>query len=327
MTTIKFKSKSKILPGEQYPLGANFDGKGTNFALFSEHATGAVLCLFGGKDGNDEIARIPLVERTEHIWHAYVAGIGPGQRYGYRVSGPYDPRAGHRFNSAKLLLDPYGRAIDRAFEWHDSMFGYRSGTHGPSLRADLRNSAPAMPKCIVMDPAYDWGDDRKPAIADEDLVIYEAHVKGMTALHPEVASRMRGTYTALASPAVIRHLNSVGVNAIELMPIHQTAPEQRLYRTGRTNYWGYNTIGYFAPDIRFASSHIPGAQVAEFKEMVKLFHKGGIEVILDVVYNHTGEGGEGGPTICFRGLDNAAYYRLSADGNPRYEDCTGTGHP
>src|SRR5258707_766891 len=174
MATIKFKSKSKILPGEQYPLGANFDGSGTNFALFSGHATGAVLCLFGGKDGNDEIARIPLAERTEHIWHAYVAGIGPGQRYGYRVSGPYEPRAGHRFNSAKLLLDPYARAIDRAPEWHDSMLGYRASTSSAPFRADLRNSAPAMPKCLVVDSHYDWGGDCRPEIAGEDLVIYEA---------------------------------------------------------------------------------------------------------------------------------------------------------
>jgi isoamylase len=325
-TTIKSKTKSRILPGEHYPLGANFDGSGTNFALFSEHATGAVLCLFGGKDGNDEVARTPMVERTEHVWHAYVARILPGQRYGYRVSGPFDPRAGNRFNPAKLLLDPYARAIDRAPEWHDSMLGSRTSSHGTALRPDLRNSAPAMPKCIVVDPAYDWGGDRRLEIPEQDLVIYEAHVKGMTALHPEVAARTRGTYTALASPAVIRHLNSIGVNAIELMPVHQTAPEQRLFRKGLTNYWGYNPIGYFMPDIRFASSHAPGAQVAEFREIVKQFHKAGIEVILDVVYNHTGEGGEGGPTLCFRGLDNAAYYRLSPDGNSHYVDYTGTGN-
>ena len=318
------KTKSKILPGAPYPLGATFAGKGTNFALFSEHATGVELCLFGGKEGNDEVARIELAERTEHIWHAYIAGVGAGQRYGYRVSGPYDPHKGHRFNPAKLLLDPYARAIDRARQWDDSMFGYRASIASAPLRRNSRDSAPAMPKCVVVHSAYDWSGDRKPQIAGEDLVIYEAHVKGMTALHPQVAPRIRGSYTALASPAVIAHLTSLGVNAIELMPVHQTAPEQRLHQEGLTNYWGYNTIGFFAPDIRFASRSALGAQVAEFKDMVKAFHKAGIEVILDVVYNHTGEGSEGGPTISFRGIDNASYYRLIADG--RCEDFTGTGN-
>jgi len=322
----KLENKSEVLPGSRYPLGARFDGTGTNFALFSEHATGATLCLFGGKHNDDEVARIPLAERTEHVWHAYVAGVGPGQRYGYRIAGPYDPPAGHRFNPAKLLLDPYAHAIDRVPEWHDSMLGSRASIATAPFRADSRNSAHSTPKCVVVDTSYDWGDERRPGIADEDLVIYEAHVKGMTALHPEVAARIRGTYAALASPAVIRHLQSLGVNAIELMPVHQTAPEHRLYKNGLTNYWGYNTIGYFAPDIRFGSHRTPGAQVTEFKDMVKSFHAAGIEVILDVVFNHTGEGGEGGPTICFRGLDNAAYYRLSADGKGHYEDFTGTGN-
>jgi isoamylase len=320
------KTKSEILPGAPNPLGATFDGKGTNFALFSEHATGAVLCLFGGAGGNDEIARIPLTERSEHVWHAYLAGVQPGQRYGYRVSGPYYPPAGHRFNPAKLLLDPYARAIDRAPAWHDSMFGYRASTATAPFRIDSRNSAPVMPKCVVVDSAYDWGGDRKPAIAPENLVIYEAHVKGMTAIHAQVAARIRGTYAALASPAIIRHLTSIGVNAIQLMPVHQTAPEQRLQKGSLTNYWGYNTIGYFAPDIRFASKSALGAQVTEFKDMVKQFHRAGIEVILDVVYNHTGEGSEGGPTISFRGIDNASYYRLTADGSGRCEDFTGTGN-
>ena len=320
------KTKSRILPGAPYPLGASCDGRGTNFALFSEHATGVDLCLFGGINGNNEVARIPLAERTEHIWHAYVAGVRAGQRYGYRVSGPYDPHKGHRFNPAKLLLDPYAGAIDRAPNWDDSMFGYRASIGSAPSRRNSRDSAPAMPKCVVVDSAYDWSGDRKPQIAGEDLVIYEAHVKGMTALQAQVPARIRGTYTALASPPVIGHLTSLGVNAIELMPVHQTAPEQRLHKEGLTNYWGYNTIGFFAPDIRFASRSAPGAQVAEFKDMVKAFHKAGIEVILDVVYNHTGEGGEGGPTICFRGIDNACYYRLLADGSGRCEDFTGTGN-
>ncbi len=248
------KSKSEILPGAPYPLGATWDGAGVNFSIFSEHATGAMLCLFGGAGGNIETARIPLVERTEHVWHAYVPGLRAGQRYGYRLSGPYDPPAGHRFNSAKLLLDPYARALDRIPRWHDSMMGYRSTAVAGVSRPDSRNSAHAMPKCVVVDSAYDWEGDHKPAIPLEDLVIYEAHVKGMTAMHPEVHRRIRGKFAALASPAVIGHLTSIGVNAIELLPVHQTAPERRLFKLGLTNYWGYNTIGYFAPDIRFASS-------------------------------------------------------------------------
>ncbi len=322
------KNKFKILPGTPYPLGATRDGAGVNFSIFSEHATGVMLCLFGGAAvaGNGEIARIPLVERTEHIWHVYVRGVRPGQRYGYRVSGPYDPPAGHRFNSAKLLLDPYARALDRTPRWHNSMVGYRSTAVDAAPRLDLRNSAPAMPKCVVVDSAYDWDGDRKPAIPWQDLVIYEAHVKGMTALHPGVPRQIRGKFAALASPAVIRHLTSLGVNAVELMPVHQTAPERHLFKIGLTNYWGYNTIGYFAPDIRFASGAAPGSCVTEFKAMVKALHGAGIELILDVVYNHSGEGGESGPTICFRGIDNATYYRLRTDGSGRCEDYTGTGN-
>ena len=320
------KSKSEILPGAPYPLGATLDGAGVNFSIFSEHATGAMLCLFGGAGGNVETARIPLVERTEHVWHAYVPGLRAGQRYGYRVSGPYDPPAGHRFNSAKLLLDPYALAIDRIPRWHDSMTGYRSTAVAGVSRPDSRNSAHAMPKCVVVDSAYDWEGDRKPAIPWEDLVIYEAQVKGMTAMHPEVHRRIRGKFAALASPAVISHLTSLGVNAIELLPVHQTAPERRLFKLGLTNYWGYNTIGYFAPDIRFASGSGLGSAVGEFKAMVKALHRAGIEVILDVVYNHTAEGDENGPTICFRGIDHANYYRLRSDGSGRCEDFTGTGN-
>ncbi len=322
------KARFDILPGAPYPLGATCDGAGVNFSIFSEHATGATLCLFGGAGiaGNIEIARIPLVERTEHIWHAYVHGLRPGQRYGYRVGGPYDPPAGHRFNSAKLLLDPYARALDRMPRWHDSMFGYRATAVAAVSRPDPRNSAPAMPKCVVVDSAYDWEGDRKPAVPWDDLVIYEAHVKGMTAMHPEVPRRIRGKFAALASPAVIRHLTSLGVNAIELMPVHQTAPERRLFKLGLTNYWGYNSIGFFAPDIRFASGRALGSSVTEFKAMVKALHRAGIEVILDVVYNHTAEGDENGPTLCFRGVDNATYYRLRSDGSGRCEDYTGTGN-
>ncbi len=320
------KSKFLALPGIQYPLGATRDSAGVNFSIFSEHATGATLCLFGGADGNEEIARIRMTERTEHIWHAYVPGVRAGQRYGYRMIGPYDPPAGHRFNSAKLLIDPYARALDRMPKWHETMMGYRSITAGTAPLLDTRDSAPAMPKCVVVDSAYDWEGDRKPAIPSQDLVIYEAHVKGMTATHPDVLRRTRGKYTGLASPAVIKHLRSLGVNAIELMPVHQTAPEHRLEKLGLTNYWGYNSIAFFAPDVRFATGNALGGCVAEFKSMVKAFHRAGIEVILDVVYNHTGEGDETGPTISFRGIDNACYYRLRPDGSGRCEDFTGTGN-
>jgi len=319
------KSNFEPLPGAPYPLGAIVDGAGVNFAIFSEHATAATLCLFGGVGGNTEVVRIPLAERTEHIWHAYVPGVRAGQRYGYRIAGPYDPPAGHRFNSAKLLLDPYARAIDRVPRWHDSMFGYRAtATAGAVPRPDPRNSAPEMPRCVVVDSAYDWEGDRKPAIPWNDLVIYEAQVKGLTATHPDVPGKIRGKFAGLASPAVIKHLASLGVNAIELLPVHQTAPERRLDKLGLTNYWGYNTIGYFAPDIRFAATSALACSVTEFKSMVKAFHRAGIEVILDVVYNHTAEGNEYGPTICFRGIDNANYYWLRSDGSN--EDYTGTGN-
>ncbi|MGA9723184.1 MAG: glycogen debranching protein GlgX [Candidatus Binatus sp.] len=321
------KTRFEILPGAPYPLGATPDSAGVNFSIFSEHATGVTLCLFGGVGGNTEIVRVPLVERTEHIWHAYVRGVRGGQRYGYRVDGPYDPPAAHRFNSAKLLLDPYARALDRVPRWHDSMFGYRTtAVGGAAPRLDLRNSAHAMPKCVVVDSAYDWDGDRKPAIRWEDLVIYEAHVKGMTATHQGVPRKTRGKFAALASPPIIGHLTSLGINAIELMPVHQTAPERRLLKLGLNNYWGYNSIGYFAPDVRFASGTALGSSVTEFKAMVKAFHRAGIEVILDVVYNHTAEGDENGPTFCFRGIDNANYYWLRGDGSGRCEDYTGTGN-
>ena len=320
------KPKFVALPGEPYPLGATCERAGVNFSIFSEYATAATLCLFGGVGGNEEIARLPLAERTEHIWHAYVPGVRAGQRYGYRISGPYDPPAGHRFNAAKLVLDPYARALDRNPRWHDTMMGYRSITAGTVPRLDLRDSAPAMPKCVVVDSAYDWESDRKPEIPLENLIIYEAQVKGMTALHPEVPRKIRGTYLALATPPVIKHLTALGVNAVELLPVFQIAPEQRLEKLGLTNYWGYNSIGYFAPDVRFASGSTLGSSVTDFKSMVKLFHRAGIEVILDVVYNHTGEGDESGPTICFRGIDNSSYYRLRADGSGRCEDFTGTGN-
>jgi isoamylase len=319
--------KLAVLPGAPYPLGVTLGTDGVNFAIFSEHAKAVTLCLFGGVGGNTETAQIPLVERTEHVWHAYVRGIRAGQRYGYRVNGLYDPPSGHLFNPAKLLLDPYARAIDRNPRWHDSMFGYRmAGAESAMTQIDTVDSARAMPKCVVVDPAFDWEGDSKPAIPWQELIIYEAHVKGMSVTHPEVPRRTRGRYSALASPPVIRHLTSLGVNAIELMPVHQTAPERRLSKLGIGNNWGYNSIGYFAPDVRFASGTVPGSCVAEFKSMVKALHRAGIEVILDVVYNHTAEGDENGPTICFRGIDHTVYYRMRAESPGRCEDFTGTGN-
>src|SRR5216684_1959595 len=326
------KSNFESLPGLPSPLGATWDGAGVNFAIFSEHATTVMLCLFDDGADDVEAARIPFVECTEHVWHAYIPGLRPGQRYGYRVSGRYDPAAGHRFNPAKLLLDPYARMIDREPAWNDSMLGYRIGGGARAAnRPSASDSATAMPKGVVVDTTYNWDGDRSPATLWAETIIYEAHVKGMTALHPEVPENLRGTYAGLAEPAVIKHLVSLGVTAIELLPVHQTAPERFLFAKGLTNYWGYNSIGFFAPAVRFASGRdktlpIKSSPISEFKAMVQAFHRAGIEVILDVVYNHTGEGNENGPTLCFRGIDNAAYYRLRADDRRLTEDFTGTGN-
>ena len=312
--------------GSPAPLGATFDGSGVNFAIFSESASGATLCLFDGENGGTESARVPLTERTEGVWHGYIAGLKPGQNYGYRLDGPYDPAAGHRFNPAKLLLDPYARALDRMPLPNDTVFGYRFGNPDGDLRKDSRNSAPFAARSVVIDSSYDWDGDTLLRIPWTDTIVYEAHVKGMTARHPGVPERLRGTYAGLASEPIIAHLKELGITAIELLPIHQSAPERRLIDMNISNYWGYNSIGFFAPDIRFAASSGPGAQVAEFREMVKAFHRAGIEVILDVVYNHTGEGGQLGPTICFRGIDNTAYYRLDPNNKRVCVDTTGTGN-
>ncbi|MDO8433011.1 MAG: glycogen debranching protein GlgX [Candidatus Binatus sp.] len=316
------KKNHEPLPGAHAPLGATWDGAGVNFAIFSEHAAGVTLCLF---DDADAETRIALADRIEHVWHAYIEGLHPGQRYGYRVAGAYDPAAGHRFNPAKLLLDPYARLLDREPEWNEAMLGYRVGARG-AIRPSNVDSAASMPKCVVTDPSFDWDADRNPRTPWADTIIYEAHVKGMTALHPEVPAELRGTYAGLATPAVIGYLASLGVTAIELLPVHQTGPERMLHHAGLSNYWGYNTVGFFAPAIRFASPREEISPIAEFKSMVRAFHRAGIEVILDVVYNHTGEGNQTGPTICFRGIDNAAYYRLRRDDRRLTEDFTGTGN-
>ncbi|WP_266205965.1 glycogen debranching protein GlgX [Pontibacter kalidii] len=312
-------------PGSPYPLGATWDGEGVNFALFAENATQVELCLFKGSDDEAEYARINMSERTHHIWHTYLPGARPGQLYGYRVHGPYEPQQGHRFNPYKVLLDPYAKAITRTIEWHDSLFGYELGHPDEDLSFSKADSAPYIPKCVVIDPSFDWEGDRKPKIPYHKTIIYETHVKGFTKLHPDIPEEIRGTYAALAHPVTIKYLKELGITAIELMPVHHFINDRHLAEKGLSNYWGYNTIGFFAPDVRYSSSGTHGEQVVEFKQMVKALHKAGIEVILDVVYNHTAEGNHMGPTLSFRGIDNAAYYRLTEE-QRYYMDYTGTGN-
>jgi isoamylase len=313
-------------PGKPYPLGATWDGSGTNFALASESATGVELCLFDGDDPTRESRRITLSERTDFVWHAYLPDVGPGQLYGYRVQGPHRPTAGLRFNPHKLLLDPYARAIDGTLRWDDANFGYRVGHKRADLSRDDRDNAEFVPKCVVVDEAFDWEGDERPGVPLHRSVIYETHVRGMTMRHPEVPEELRGTYAGMATPPVIEYLKSLGVSAVELLPVHQFVSDRLLEDRGLSNYWGYNSIGYFAPDVRYSSSGSRGKQVREFKEMVKAFHREGIEVILDVVYNHTAEGSELGPSLSFRGIDNPTYYRLVEDQPRYYMDYTGTGN-
>lgn len=315
----------RVLPGSPYPLGATWDGSGVNFALFSEHATRVELCLFDG-DGRRETCRIPLPEQTDQVWHAYLPEVRPGQRYGFRVYGPYAPSAGHRFNPNKLLLDPYAKALDGSVRWNDALFGYRLGDPRADLSFDDRDSAPFAPKSVVVDTAFTWGDDRPPRIPWKDTVIYEVHVKGFTIRNPEVPPHLRGTYAGLASQPAVDYLRSLGVTAVELLPVHEFIDDKHLVDRGLRNYWGYNSIGYFAPAERYSSSGSLGQQVDEFKTMVKTLHQAGIEIILDVVYNHTGEGNQLGPTLGFRGIDNVAYYRLSPGDRRYYVDYTGTGN-
>ena len=310
----------QIWPGHAYPLGATYDGLGTNFSLFSEVATKVELCLFDA-DGTE--TRVTLPEMDAFVWHAFLPGVEPGQRYGYRVHGPNDPSAGQRCNPAKLLLDPYAKAIDGQFEWEQSLFSYNFGD--PDSFND-EDSAPNMPKSVVINPFFDWGTERPPSREYADTVIYEAHVKGLTQTHPAIPEEIRGTYSAIAHPAIIDHLTELGITAIELMPVHHFANDSTLIDQGLSNYWGYNTIGFFAPDPKYCSSNSPGSQVQEFKGMVRALHAAGIEVILDVVYNHTAEGNHMGPTLSFRGIDNAAYYRLVEDDQRFYMDYTGTGN-
>jgi isoamylase len=317
---------SRILPGRRYPLGATWDGEGVNFAVFAENATRVLLCLYDAEDPTRETATHALPEQTAHVWHGYVPGLGPGQRYGIRAEGPYEPERGLRFNAAKLLIDPYARALAGEVEWKPEIFGYELGHRDMDLSRSDSDSAPFVPKGIVLDDTFDWEGDRQLNIPWHRTVIYEAHVKGMTMRHPEVPEDLRGTYEGLAQPAVIEHLRKLGVTAIELMPVHDFADESHLADAGLRNYWGYNTTNFFSPTARYAAGPDDGRQVRQFKEMVKAMHAAGIEVILDVVYNHTSEGSELGPTLSFRGLGNRTYYR-TVHGNPRYYmNYTGTGN-
>jgi glycogen operon protein len=313
-------------PGRPYPLGATWDGAGVNFALFSEHATAVALCFFDERDPGKEVRQLRLEQRTDQVWHAYVPGIRPGALYAYRVNGPYEPAQGHRFNPAKALLDPYAKAIAGPLEWQDALFGYRIGDPAGDATPYDRDSGPYLPKSVVVDGTFDWEGDRPPLTRWSRTVIYEVHVKGFTKLHPDVPPELRGTYAGLASDPAVRHLTELGVTAVELLPIHHSVTEKYQADRGFTNYWGYNSIGFFCPDSRFSSSGQRGQQVDEFKTMVKRLHRAGIEVILDVVYNHTAEGNHLGPTLCFRGIDNAAYYRLSPEDPRFYVDYTGTGN-
>jgi glycogen operon protein len=316
----------KVWPGQPYPLGATWDGAGVSFALFSENASGVELCLFAGLEEHEEIAHIQMKEQTDQAWHVYLPEARPGQLYGYRVHGPYEPEAGHRFNPAKLVIDPYAKAIAGTIRWNDALFAYRIGDPAEDLSRDDTNSAPFIPKSVVVDPAFSWGDDHPPRIPWHKTIIYEVHVKGFTAQHPDVPLDLRGTYAGLTCPPVLDYLKSLGITAVELMPAHQFVADRHLVERGLTNYWGYNSIGFFAPDARYANTGVFGQQVTEFKTMVKTLHREGIEVILDVVYNHTAEGNHMGPTLCFRGIDNTAYYRLIADNRRYYMDYTGCGN-
>ena len=309
-------SRHAVSAGRASPLGATFDGDGVNFAVFSAHATKMTLCLFSD-DGRTETARLCLPERDGDVWHGYVSGLRPGQTYGYRADGPYEPKEGHRFNPHKLLIDPYAKSLTGQPVWNDALFGFETGKN--DLSFDTRDSAPYMPRSVVVDPAFDWGDDRPPYIPTEDSILYEAHVKGLTALHPDVPAR--GKFLGLASDPILDHLTGLGITAIELLPCQAFLNDRFLVEKGLTNYWGYQTLGFFAPDPRY----LDAGGIREFQQMVARFHAAGIEVLMDVVYNHTCEGNEMGPTLAFRGLDNLSYYRLQDD-KRYYINDTGTGN-
>jgi glycogen operon protein len=311
-------------PGSPSPLGATWDGEGTNFALRAKHARAVELCLFDDPADAKPHAAVPLRERTDQVWHLYSPDVRPGAWYGYRVDGPYAPAEGHRFNPDKLLVDPYAKALSGELQWDDAVFGYTVGGDPEKGARSTRDDAALVPKGLVVEPAFSWGDDRRPATAWNRTVIYECHVRGMTVRHAGVPEALRGTFLGLSSEPILQHLTSLGITALELMPVHQFVSEGHLVETGRANYWGYNPLAYFAPHSGYATS--PTAAVGEFKSMVKTLHRAGIEVILDVVYNHTAEGDQRGPTLSLRGIDNAAYYRLRPDDLRYYVDDTGTGN-
>jgi isoamylase len=314
-------SAPRLWPGAAYPLGATWDGKGVNFALFSANAERVELCLFD-QAGKRELERVELSEHTGEIWHGYMPGLEPGQLYGYRVYGPYRPAAGHRFNHHKLLLDPYAKALCGQLQWDDALFGYQRGHPDGDLSFDMRDSAPFVPKCQVVDTAFDWGTDAAPRRPWDETVIYELNVRGFTMQHRAVPAEKRGTFAGLGTPEIIGYLRDLGVSAVELLPIHQFVDEWSLVRAGLRNLWGYNPIAFFAPERRYLSS----GRTEEFKSMVRAFHDAGIEVILDAVYNHTAESDHTGPTLCFRGVDNLSYYRLHADEPRYYHNFTGCGN-
>ncbi|HEU5019468.1 MAG TPA: glycogen debranching protein GlgX [Pseudolabrys sp.] len=315
------KSSGHLAAGAPYPLGATWDGRGTNFALFSANATRVDLCLFD-REGRRETERVTMPERTDDVWHVYLSHISPGQLYGYRVQGPYEPLHGHRFNPFKLLIDPYSKRLGGHFAWTDAHFAYRTGAKQEDLSFDRRDNARAMYKSIVVDSAHTWTHKRRPQTPWESTIIYEAHVKGLTRQREDVPPEMRGTYRGLAEPGMIKHLRSLGVTAIELLPIHAFLDDRHLLDKGLHNYWGYNTLSFFAPDARYSTDRVTD----DFRAMVAALHDAGIEVILDVVYNHTAEGNHMGPTLCYRGIDNASYYWLMPDKPRYYDDFTGTGN-
>jgi isoamylase len=313
--------RARVLPGRPYPLGATWDGSGVNFALFSEHAERVELCIFDAR-GHRELRRVALPEYTDQVWHCYLPDAAPGTLYGYRVYGPYDPARGHRFNHHKLLIDPYAKRLSGTLSWTDANFGYRLGSPRGDLSFDRRDNAAAVPKCVVVDTAFSWGHDSRLLTRWPNTVVYEMHVRGFTMRHPGVPPELRGTFAALSSPAIVEYLVGLGVSAVELMPVHAFVDDRTLVEKGLRNYWGYNSIGFFAPHPRYLSS----GSLGEFKTAVKRLHEAGIEVILDVVYNHTAEGNHLGPTLSMRGIDNCSYYRLS-DEDPRfYLDYTGCGN-
>ena len=317
-------AKLRVWPGRSYPLGATWDGRGVNFALYTENAEKVELCLFDSADAEQESVRVPMPEQTDFVWHCYMPDLTPGQVYGYRVYGSYDPKNGHRFNPNKVLLDPYAKLIARPVRWDDAVFPYPIGKD--DLSFDERDDAAFAPLAAVIDPAFTWGDDRPPRTPMHKTVIYEVHVKGFTQLHPDVPEELRGSYAALGSESAIRHLQSLGITAVEVLPVHHYLNDRHLVEKGLSNYWGYNTLGYFAPEPKYDSPGNPLDAVREFKTMVRNLHEAGIEVILDVVYNHTAEGNHMGPMLSFRGIDNAAYYRLSPEDRRYYMDFTGCGN-